>query len=295
MEPRGLVGQGCRALDPETAVRIRPGLLKKLVIVSSKDKAGTNIKEALVRKFDFEETSERFDSYPIFKRGNYEILTSSKDIIFSDHINKEADLYVFASRHSSVEGIPCLTVHATGNFSASNEYGGRGKELSLTNSYYLKRALQLLRKFAEELGVSYKISQEVTHHGPTSYKVPSFFIEIGSSEEEWTNPTAAEVIAKTIMNLDTESFSNFISAIGFGGPHYAPKFTKLSLETNYAIGHICSKYAVDDLDRSTFRQMLEKTIPKPEVALIDWKGLRKDSREKVIKLLSEVGLKYERV
>jgi len=268
--------------------------MRKIIVVSSKDKAGINIKERLIEKFGFEETNEEFDGYPIFRNGDFELITSAKDIIFSDHVNRRGDLYIFASRHSSMEKIACLTVHATGNFSTDISYGGRARELSLTNSYYIKGALKLIEKFSKELGVNYKISQEVTHHGPTSYDVPSFFIEIGSSEREWLDKKAAEVIAMTITELDDLDFSNFVSSIGFGGPHYAPKFTKLSLEENYAIGHICSKYAIGYLDFHMLRQMFEKTMPKVELALIDWKGLGKDSRDKLIRLLKEIGLDYER-
>ncbi len=269
--------------------------MKKLIIVSSLDKAGINIKNVLVRKFGFTQSKLKFDGNPIFIKDEYWLVTSNRDIIFTDHVNIEADLYIFASRHSSPQAIPCLTAHPTGNFSDDNSHGGKKRELSLTNSYYIKKALKLLEKFSKEVRLGYQVSQEVTHHGPTSYEVPSFFIEIGSSEKEWTDPRASEVLARVIMNLEEVETRDFVSAIGFGGPHYAPKFTKLSLETNYAIGHICSKYAIDDLDLETFKQMLEKTIPKPEIALIDWKGLRKDSREKVIKFLNEFGLELRRV
>jgi len=54
------------------------------------------------------------------------------------------------------------------------------------------------------------------------------------------------------------------------------------------------KSPIGYLDFHMLRQMFEKTMPKVELALIDWKGLGKDSRDKLIRLLKEIGLDYER-
>jgi len=40
-------------------------------------------------------------------------------------------------------------------------------------------------------------------------------------------------------------------------------------------------------------QAVEKTIPKPEIAVLDWKGLGK-YKEKIKIILDEIGLGYER-
>jgi D-aminoacyl-tRNA deacylase len=131
----------------------------------------------------------------------------------------------------------------------------------------------------------FDVCLEVTHHGPTNLKKPLVFIEVGSTEKEWGQVNACAVAADTIMNL---SLNGKGSEIAFGGPHYAPKFTKLCLEGRN-IGHICPKYYLDTLDENLFKQMVEKTVPKPSKAIIDKKGVK--GRHK--KIISELAAKFD--
>ncbi|MFX1508402.1 MAG: D-aminoacyl-tRNA deacylase, partial [Promethearchaeota archaeon] len=66
----------------------------------------------------------------------------------------------------------------------------------------------------------------------------------------------------------------WVSVIGFGGNHYATKFTRYTLESEYAFGHICAKYAIPHLTPDTTHQMISKTSPIPELILFDKKGMK---------------------
>ncbi len=61
-----------------------------------------------------------------------------------------------------------------------------------------------------ELDVTSKIgnlvkSLEVTHHGPTENQTPLFFVEIGSDEEQWRNPSLGELTAEALYEKSTRN------------------------------------------------------------------------------------------
>jgi len=182
--------------------------------------------------------------------------------------------------------MPCLSTHVPGNFS-ENAFGGNRGELAIAPSTVIGG---ILRKLNDKKMKDFEISLEVTHHGPTGLDKPVVFVEAGSSEKQWNNLNACAAVAEAIMTFEPKGRS----AIGFGGPHYAPKFTKLVLE-EWATGHICPKYHFNSLDEEMFRQMVEKTVPKPETALIDKKGTKGWFKNKVKELADAFGLDVQMV
>lgn len=113
------------------------------------------------------------------------------------------------------------------------------------------------------------------------------FVEVGSSEKQWNDLTACEAVADTIYHLLTKEPDIVPVAVGFGGPHYAPAFTRKLLKENIAFGHICPKYKIDNLDEELILQAFERTIPKPDFAFFDWKGLLSGQRNKIIEILDK--------
>jgi len=134
---------------------------------------------------------------------------------------------------------------------------------------------------------------EQTHHGPFLSK-PCVYIEIGSSEEQWQNQSAGEILAETIMNSFSNFNSGFKTAIGIGGTHYCPEFSKIEERTELALSHILSKYYVDEIDLNLFRQMIEKTFEPVFLVLIDWKGLIAEQRNKIISFCEELNLDWKK-
>ena len=84
------------------------------------------------------------------------------------------------------------------------------------------------------------------------------------------------------------------TCVGFGGIHYADNFTKLEFGM-YAMGHICPGHQVDSIDEEIVKQAIEKTIPKPELAVLDWKGLYAPQREKMISIFEKIGIEWKKV
>ena len=108
-----------------------------------------------------------------------------------------AKLIVFISRHSSQSGKPTLSVHAPGNFGDA-ELGGLPKTLSVSPALAMQNALKALMHYKEKLNLNYEVSFECTHHGP-SLNVPTMFVELGSSAEQWSDLKAAEAVAHSAM------------------------------------------------------------------------------------------------
>ncbi len=236
------------------------------------------------------------------------ILDTKKDVIYADEFTikkypflKITDILIYASTHKSKKGEPSLCLHAPGNW-RSADLGGSSGKVCPTSAFILKYLFQQLNKNAEQakqenkLDPAYNITMEVTHHGPL-IEVPCCFIEIGSSEKQWQDKQASEVIAKTIMSLQNykkSDYENWIPCIGIGGPHYAPNFNKIQLNSNYAISHIIPEYSLP-LTIPMLQQAEQKTTEQIKLALVDWKGCgNSEQRQQTINLLDKFGFKYKR-
>ncbi len=240
--------------------------MKKLIVLSEKEELCRNV-EPLVEHLD------------VFV--SKDAITELKDL-------PDADLYIVLSPHRSASNLPCLTVHAPGNWGRA-ELGGVSRKLSIAPALYMRSALLSLMENPVE---GFEISYEVTHHGPSLNK-PIFFIEVGSTSKEWNNKQALEAIAKVAEKVFLSEPESKTVAVGFGGSHYAPKFTKLAKD--FAFGHMCPKYACDFVDFELFKQAIEKTYPEPELVLIDWKGLKGNQRRKIIAFAESFGIEWRKI
>jgi len=279
-------------------------VVKSAVIVSLKDKASLNIRDRLFDLDRWHETNYEFDGHIILKGENsgLYLVTINNDLIYSDYLNElnsmlNLDRLIFASRHSSTTKKPSLHVHFTGNWSNENPYGGSKRSLSISEPIAARLAFLKLYEWRGRISsAKFDVSLEVTHHGPTDIDIPLFFIELGSSEEQWVLKDAAKVIAEIIIdvgNVEIKKTSQI--AIGFGGPHYAPSFTRYVLKNNICIGHMVPKYHVDSIDVDMLSKMITRNSVKPDLALIDWKGLKSPQRSKLLKLLENTDLEVKKI
>ncbi|MBI2449738.1 hypothetical protein HYV49_05580 [Candidatus Pacearchaeota archaeon] len=250
------------------------------VVYSSHDIAGNNIADQL-RKLD-----SKINIYE-FKEKEH--------IIFLNNLDKniKEDFIIFASKHKAKEHNKTLTVHSIGNFGKA-EVGGIPGEICKSSAFVNKLLFQELIK--EVKGSSYICTLEATHHGPYIEK-PSCFIELGSSEEEWNDELGGNIIARTIINF-IKPFKNlkdnFIPAVGIGGPHYCPSFNKIQLNSKYAISHVLPQYHMPFTEQM-IKELISKTIEKPEVVILDWKGIGKaEDRKHLLDILDKLNLKYIR-
>ncbi|WP_087036747.1 D-aminoacyl-tRNA deacylase [Thermococcus litoralis] len=268
----------------------------KVIMTTSVDLASMNIKHKLIEHFGFKETEQEFDKNRVYRWGDALLLTTNREMIYYDNLDREItkqlnitpEIIIFASRHSSQQKLPALTTHVTGNWGKAM-YGGKDESLAIAEPRAMKLALLKLHEL-NTLG--WTVCYEATHHGPSELEVPSLFIEIGSSEEEWKNEEAGEIVAETITYvLENYQKSKFKTAIGIGGGHYAPKQTKKALTSDIAFSHIAAKYA-HPLSREMLVKAIERTSGNVDAIYVDWKGSKGETRQIARNLAEELGLEF---
>src|SRR3989339_310193 len=220
---------------------------KFLVVASKQDEAGINITTSLSQ---FQEnpllnTLKDKPSFDFYLIENEIVETKNLDL---EKINKY-DFIIFASRHKSEKNEKSICIHAPGNF-REGRLGGEDGKLSMTSALFMKQTFGKLNKIANENNLkNYKVTMEVTHHGPLINK-PCMFIEIGSTILEWKDKKVAFVIARTLS-------------------------------------HIIPKYALP-LTKEMIMQAISNTDEEVDFAVLDFNGLgNKEIRDEVIKTLED--------
>ena len=223
---------------------------KVLVVASLVDEASMNIARALLDLYGLEPTGRGLEGQPVYARGNVFLAFTRADTVNSSHVpaalaSEGLEAVIIASRHSSQAGRACLSTHTPGNLGPEAPLGGKPMQLAWSDPGRQVTALKTLARARDELGLlDYAVCLEVTHHGPTEVRVPVLFVEIGSTPERWADREAARAAAEAIWEAATRPLRAVKNAVGFGGGHYAPKFTALMLEdVGLAVGHIVPKYA----------------------------------------------------
>jgi len=254
------------------------------ILTSSRDPAGVNIRNYLLKEY-FTEKKGIFDDTPVFTFNEFVLVETKSSLLevdpkLDDHF--DVDFWLFGSKHASSENVPALTVHSPGNWNDA-KYGGKPNELAFSDACAIKNCLLNLHNSPNR--AKYEVCLEVTHHGPTSLKKPVIFVEIGSSKEYWEDGVAAAVVSEAILKANERQ--DWDVCVGFGGTHYAPGFTKLLLNTNYATGHIGPKYVT--FSHENIKMAIEKTKMAKSVVL-DWKGLNYEQKSLIRQFLSEQSL-----
>ena len=250
------------------------------IIHSATDIAGVNLRAAI----DALIKTPPPDGWPLltshritFREYPGRIINATDDITSPD-----ADLIIFLARHASINPVPVLTVHPAGNYTTA-DLGGNPRELGLTAPVWMRAVLRNHQKYAPE---GFRVSYEITHHGPTDIHAPYFFVEVGSTETEWQNMDAVRAAATSVLMADPEE--DIIPLIGFGGTHYAVRQTAIALETRGAFGHMMHTRNIGDTDTALIRQMIQKS--GAIAAHIDKKAMSKPDAARIEKLLAELGI-----
>ncbi|MEM1689079.1 MAG: D-aminoacyl-tRNA deacylase [Candidatus Hadarchaeales archaeon] len=241
---------------------------KKVILASKSDPAAQNIKRHLLRLGNFIE----------IEKGVY---TSQKALLIetspqSVSLPSGTDEVIVASRHASQSGRPSLTVHVPGLPEKSL--------LPPASPSTVRAALLELRNQVARLNLPHQVSLEATHHEPGDFAVPITFVEIGSEEKEWVNENAGEAVARAILSALDPHPCKF--AIGVGGPHYSPLYTRISFESNIGFGHILSKHAPANVE--LIRLALEKSSSR--MIVLDWKGATREQREICLEISENFGI-----
>ncbi|MDV7348510.1 D-aminoacyl-tRNA deacylase [Halorubrum distributum] len=253
------------------------------IVVSRADSASAHIGERLLEVGDWETREDgsrpdadgggtyyRTDGFELREFDDLHIRLSDPTAAF----DCDPEFLAFVSRHSGETG-ELLTAHVTGNFGGA-EYGGDPESLARAAPGAEKRVVGALARHAPD---GYEVGIECTHHGPTDVAVPSLFVELGSDEPQWEDPEAARAVARAVLDLrgtgadlsgGPEGRPRHV--VGFGGGHYAPRFTRIVRETEWAVGHVGADWALADLgapdaNRDVIEAAFERS--RAERAVID--------------------------
>jgi D-aminoacyl-tRNA deacylase len=224
----------------------------------------------------------------IFHGKYYDLIIISTPAISADWLEEKYDYdgFVFLSKHAAESGVLALTCHSTGNFSEA-KFGGNNKQVAIPHPNLQKQYLQTLKKHQSEFS-EFQITIEATHHGPTALTKPTIFIEIGTTQKQWTNTSLCISVAKLIHHVFVNTISENPMAICFGGTHYSSKFTNELLEGKYALGTVIPKHALGDLDEELFSHIIAQN-KTAKFALLDWRGLG-TNKQKILELLEPTPL-----
>jgi D-aminoacyl-tRNA deacylase len=237
----------------------------KLVLTSAQDPAAKNITARLLELYDFEK-SPILPNTHVYE--NVALITIAGGVTQITEPPIDADEVIVASRHASESGKPSLTVHVPGEVEKA--------ELAVASPPTIKSALRALVNARDELKLTYDVSLEATHHGPTRLDVPVTFVEIGSSSGQWHDKRAGEAVARSIMTAATSPME-CRHAIGIGGPHYAPRHTDVALRTSVGIGHVLPKYV--NINEMLLERAIVRTLGGVELLALDWKGMSMGQRQ----------------
>ncbi|MFX1337529.1 MAG: D-aminoacyl-tRNA deacylase [Promethearchaeota archaeon] len=269
-----------------------------------------NIRKNFLKLFQFKEIKSKWHEQSLFKLAyksqnakqleNIQVylgLTNDPLIFLNDLKLNETDinpdLLIFASRHRSEAARPAFLIHTTGNWTNKAEFGGNPRELCFASALLLKAGFLSLLEQEKSLNLSeFSLDIEVTHHGPTTLEKPLVFMELGSSEEEWSINEAGEMVAKSIINtifkyLQFQTKKSQRVCIGFGGTHYGPQFKKSLINKDVAFSFICPKYFIQELDHKMIEQMIDKNLEEIDCFVIDWKGTNSADKNHLIPLLED--------
>jgi D-aminoacyl-tRNA deacylase len=272
-----------------------------LLVHSSLDVAGVNIANQMLKCYPFTEAKQIYQEKPVMittiNNHFIKMVTLKEESVnaqYLQHDFPEADLVVFLSRHSSQSGKPTLTVHVPGNF-AEAELGGLPKKVSVAPAVAMQTTLKALVHYKEPWLLNYEVSYEATHHGP-SLNMPSMFVELGSSEAQWSDESAARVVADAAMTAIVEfGKPTECAVLGIGGQHYNAKFTLMALMGEAVFAHMIPKHAVPNIDVEMVAQCMAKTYEKVTLALLDWKGIRSEDKTALLDALEAAHLPYKKV
>jgi len=238
-----------------------------LLLASSQDSASINLLSSLLDESDWSK-SENCEHGKVFSHNkkDVQILLIDEMHIHANDIDKrhesetgfKVDEVLVLSRHVSSSERAAMTLHAIGlpGERPHGELGSSGgvKGEVVPPSTKFGSLFRSMVRFATEDGLDseYDLTMEATHHGPL-LSSPTLYIEIGSTEERWSDKRASRVWAKVIcccLGLYEEDIGVIWPGegdvmVGFGGGHYAPRHKSVVTKSNVWLGHIIAGYSLD--------------------------------------------------
>lgn len=252
----------------------------QLLVAYNKDPAGNNMANFISK--DMKKDGE------IFRGKKFDLVIIQTPSISADWLEEKYayDGYVFLSKHAAESNVLALTAHSTGNFSDAS-FGGKKRQIAIPHPYIQKTYIQNLWNKKDAFS-DFEITIEATHHGPTALNKPVLFIEIGTTEKQWTDTKLCDSVAQIVVDVMNNEQKVSPVSLCFGGTHYPEKFTKELIHGEHALGTVVPKHALEFLDDELFFHILKRNS-LAKVALLDWDGLGQ-YKQKVLQLIETTDL-----
>ena len=302
-----------------------------LILASEADIASMNLHNAVLGLGDW----HVFSSYShgkvwIHKKKPIHMLLIDDLHIYADQIDTTHELelnvqvteVLVLSRHVSKSGLPSLTLHPIGcpgeKPLGEPGFAGGEKGLAVPPSPRFASLFILLLEAANssKLSEEFDVTVETTHHGPVLSR-PTLYLEIGSSENQWSRQDAsllwAEVISNSLGLADSDPHEGWPGygevMIGFGGGHYAPRHTSVMKKDQFWVGHLIANYALEfeleeegTIPSGQWKHSIEEAVRTTRVAFpggtifghLDRKSFKGWQRNAIIDFLSTLDIEVRR-
>lgn len=280
-----------------------------LILASKADSASLTLHQAVIEAHSWESAPSPLGELLINTEIDAHMLLVDKIHVRSDNmgtmhmesINKNIDDIIVLSKHVSSSEVPAMTVHPIGvltgqEMGEDGRSGGVYGTLVPPNPRMASFLRAIVLKGAVEPNLSkFDLTLEATHHGPVM-SLPTMYVEIGSSEKEWTDSHLASIWAEIIIeNLSSKALdSNKRWMLCIGGGHYAPRHRDILIRSKELVGHILPSYSLPDVNEEATLHNFEKVLrasilsmrtarPKAQViAHIDRKSMNSNLRKYII-------------
>ena len=255
-----------------------------LIIASRKDGASMEMADRMIGLYNFKQENK-----DLFTFRNYELRFIDSLHIYSDmkNLDDSVEKVVFLSKHSSSAGVKSLTVHPIGNLRKA-ELGGFDNVIVPSDPEGMGASLRYIKNNYHEN--YFEITFEATHHGPYLEK-PSYFIEIGTTENEWKMDGIAELMARSVIEGEIRNYKNYV---GVGGGHYAPKLSSYFFEHEINIGHIIPKYIHEIISMEEIENTVKKT-PECRGFLMDTHGTKGRVKDMIGEIAEQMNLEIIKI
>lgn len=259
-----------------------------LIAYTTGNITSANIGNALRQMLDLND-AEELEKMKLFSSKEVSIIELEEPTIHADYLQHvmHSDLIIIAERHTSAKGVASFATHAEGNWSASAELGGKPKMLSVAAP---RAMLSVLSELNRHKTAAIEVTYEATHHGPL-LDTPSLFVEVGGNDQALKSKELAHTLASAISYVVEKEEPEYDKiALGIGGTHYPARFTALALQGKYAFSHIMPAYHASEYEMLV--SAAQRSDPKPEVAIIEWKSIKAHQRNQIIGVLEEIGMEH---
>ncbi|NAZ33970.1 MAG: D-tyrosyl-tRNA(Tyr) deacylase [Pyrobaculum sp.] len=181
---------------------------------------------------------------------------------------------LFISRHEMTNPKPIFTVHTPGTW----------PDVSVSNPHLVSAVFRTLCKYVYE---PFTCAFEATHHPPNTSAVSATFVEVGSTESEWTDRKAVDVLLRSVEEALGGGLPENPPAMVVGDLHYVT-VADMALRGEVDLGHVVPKYV--EITLEAVRTAYRKHTAPVKKAVVFRKNVKNPTRGEVVEFLRSQGV-----